>query len=167
MTLAIMPPEWVADAVCGQTDPEVFFPEKGGNSARQAKAICAECPVLDQCREYALAQDAMSLHGVWGGTTQDERRKIRAGLGLNVKQLQPCGTRAAYNRHLAAGEEPCEDCTRANFNYHAQRDGRAARPQTEHGTTRGYRQHRRLGTTTCVECRKAWAEYCNRRGEVA
>jgi WhiB family redox-sensing transcriptional regulator len=166
MTLAEIPPAWVAGALCAQTDPELFFPEKG-HPARIAKAICAKCDVIDDCRAYALEQDVAALQGVWGGLTQGERRKIRADLGLNVA-LQPCGTRAAYIRHRANDEHPCDDCQRANVDYHAARAGRAPQPgrtgrtalPEEHGTARGYRQHRRTGTATCAACRAAWTAYC-------
>jgi hypothetical protein len=166
MTLAITPPAWYEHALCATVDPELFHPEKGGSNAA-AKRICAGCDVLEQCRAYALEQPADQLHGIWGGTTAKDRRAIRAGLGLNVKPLQPCGTRAAYMRHLKDDEQPCDACARANFDYHRAREGRSSRPQTEHGTTRGYRQHRRLGTKTCKDCRAAWAAYCAREQEAS
>ena len=43
---------WQADALCAQTDPEAFFPEKGG-STRDAKRVCEACTVKDACLEYA------------------------------------------------------------------------------------------------------------------
>ncbi|MGH3813281.1 MAG: WhiB family transcriptional regulator, partial [Pseudonocardiaceae bacterium] len=48
--------EWQERALCAQTDPEAFFPEKGG-STREAKRICAGCEVRAECLEYALAFD--------------------------------------------------------------------------------------------------------------
>jgi len=69
--------EWMVDALCAQTDPEVFFPEKGGSS-RAAKAICAKCTVRPQCLSYALT--GSMAHGVWGGTTEHERRRLRKEL---------------------------------------------------------------------------------------
>ena len=45
--------EWQERALCAQTDPEAFFPEKGG-STREAKRICQSCEVRDECLEYAL-----------------------------------------------------------------------------------------------------------------
>jgi len=65
--------DWMASALCAQTDPELFFPEKGKRS-RDARAVCARCPVCAKCRAYALAQDR--VYGVWGGTTERERRKL-------------------------------------------------------------------------------------------
>ena len=65
---------WQADALCAQTDPEAFFPEKGG-STRDAKRVCAECPVSTACLEYALAKD--ERFGIWGGLSERERRRLR------------------------------------------------------------------------------------------
>lgn len=68
------PLAWQADALCSQTDPEAFFPEKGG-STRDAKRICAGCEVKAQCLEYALAND--ERFGIWGGMSERERRKLK------------------------------------------------------------------------------------------
>ena len=68
------PLAWQADSLCAQTDPEAFFPEKGG-STREAKKICASCEVRAQCLEYALQND--ERFGIWGGLSERERRKLR------------------------------------------------------------------------------------------
>ena len=65
---------WQADSLCAQTDPEAFFPEKGG-STREAKRICTSCEVKSQCLEYALQND--ERFGIWGGLSERERRKLR------------------------------------------------------------------------------------------
>ena len=65
---------WQADALCAQTDPEAFFPEKGG-STRDAKRICGQCEVKSECLEYALKND--ERFGIWGGLSERERRKIK------------------------------------------------------------------------------------------
>ncbi|THG30729.1 WhiB family transcriptional regulator [Naasia lichenicola] len=65
---------WQADSLCAQTDPEAFFPEKGG-STREAKKICTSCEVKQQCLEYALQND--ERFGIWGGLSERERRKLR------------------------------------------------------------------------------------------
>jgi len=65
---------WQADALCAQTDPEAFFPEKGG-STRDAKKICTTCEVKTECLEYALQND--ERFGIWGGLSERERRKLR------------------------------------------------------------------------------------------
>ena len=66
--------EWQERALCAQTDPEAFFPEKGG-STREAKRICLGCEVRDACLEYALAND--ERFGIWGGLSERERRKLK------------------------------------------------------------------------------------------
>ncbi len=65
--------EWQAKALCSQTDPEAFFPEKGG-STRDAKKVCTECEVKVECLEYALANQ--ERFGIWGGLSERERRKL-------------------------------------------------------------------------------------------
>ena len=68
------PLSWQADALCAQTDPEAFFPEKGG-STREAKRICEGCEVRSECLDYALEND--ERFGIWGGLSERERRKLR------------------------------------------------------------------------------------------
>src|SRR5438128_11384318 len=65
---------WQDRARCRDYDPEVFFPEKGGSS-REAKRICAECPVRIECLNYALRRD--ERYGVWGGMSERERRRLK------------------------------------------------------------------------------------------
>ena len=65
---------WQTDALCAQTDPEAFFPEKGG-STRDAKRICTSCEVKAECLDYALAND--ERFGIWGGLSERERRRLR------------------------------------------------------------------------------------------
>ncbi|RJQ77830.1 WhiB family transcriptional regulator [Pseudonocardiaceae bacterium YIM PH 21723] len=56
-------------------DPEVFFPLDGDEfGIGLAKRVCAGCPVRRSCLQYALHHD---VQGVWGGTTEDERRQMR------------------------------------------------------------------------------------------
>ncbi|MGB3896846.1 MAG: WhiB family transcriptional regulator [Mycolicibacter sinensis] len=69
--------EWQDRALCAQTDPEAFFPEKGG-STREAKKICQRCSVRSECLEYALAHD--ERFGIWGGLSERERRRLKRGI---------------------------------------------------------------------------------------
>ena len=69
--------QWQERALCAQTDPEAFFPEKGG-STREAKRICMGCEVRDACLEYALAHD--ERFGIWGGLSERERRRLKRGI---------------------------------------------------------------------------------------
>jgi WhiB family transcriptional regulator, redox-sensing transcriptional regulator len=77
---AMLTPEddlWQEKALCAQTDPEAFFPEKGG-STREAKRICQGCEVRDACLDYALAHD--ERFGIWGGLSERERRRLKRGI---------------------------------------------------------------------------------------
>lgn len=66
-------PEWMASAVCAQTDAELFFPEPGG-TPRAAYRVCAGCPVRKECLDFAIEHGEM---GVWGGTSDLQRRRLR------------------------------------------------------------------------------------------
>lgn len=65
---------WMDNALCRQTDPEAFFPEKGGTTAL-AKAVCRHCEVRADCLQYALDND--ERFGVWGGLSERERRRLK------------------------------------------------------------------------------------------
>jgi WhiB family redox-sensing transcriptional regulator len=71
-------PSWQDRALCAQTDPEAFFPEKGG-STREAKRVCRGCEVRAECLEYALAHD--ERFGIWGGLSERERRRLKRQAG--------------------------------------------------------------------------------------
>lgn len=75
MTDSLTPEPWMSDALCAQTDPEVFFPEKG-ESPEPAKSVCAECDVAAECLRYAL--DHRIQWGVWGGVSYRKRRDMWA-----------------------------------------------------------------------------------------
>lgn len=64
--------QWHLYALCAQTDPDAFFPDKGG-STRNAKRICSGCEVKRPCLEYALAND--ERYGIWGGLSERDRRR--------------------------------------------------------------------------------------------
>lgn len=66
--------DWHERALCAQTDPEAFFPEKGG-STREAKRVCLSCDVRSDCLEYALMHD--ERFGIWGGLSERERRRLK------------------------------------------------------------------------------------------
>ncbi|GHF47645.1 WhiB family redox-sensing transcriptional regulator [Amycolatopsis bartoniae] len=69
---------WQERAACRDEDPELFFPVSamgpGARQVAQAKAVCARCPVRAECLQYAL--DTGLDHGIFGGTTDAERRKL-------------------------------------------------------------------------------------------
>ncbi|MGY5764954.1 WhiB family transcriptional regulator [Brachybacterium sp. DNPG3] len=70
----LTPLPWVADALCAQTDPDAFFPDKGG-PIKDAKKICGGCPVREECLEAGITGVEV---GIWGGTTERDRQRIRA-----------------------------------------------------------------------------------------
>lgn len=74
------PGAWVARAVCSSVDPELFFPNRG-ESPVEAKAVCRSCPVRRECLEFAL--ETNQTYGIWGGTSDQERRRIKR----NVRQV--------------------------------------------------------------------------------
>jgi WhiB family redox-sensing transcriptional regulator len=73
---------WHERGTCNGLDTEVFFLPEGIRGPRKrareaaAKAICAECPVMTQCLNWALATG--EPYGVWGGTTPEEREVLPA-----------------------------------------------------------------------------------------
>lgn len=67
-------PAWMDNASCRGMDPELFFPERGESTAL-AREVCAGCPVVTQCLHFAL--DISAKQGVWGNTTERQRRRIR------------------------------------------------------------------------------------------
>ena len=78
MTAEYNPPvseSWMSDALCAQTDPTIFFPEKGASSA-PALSVCAECTVIAACELFADRQG--TPYGVLAGKTAFARRKARA-----------------------------------------------------------------------------------------
>lgn len=70
--------DWRERAVCASTDPELFFPLKGGGKLGPALAVCAGCPVREQCLAFAL--DNRIMHGIWGGLSERRRRRLLAGV---------------------------------------------------------------------------------------
>lgn len=70
------PGEWVIHAACAGVNPDLFFPERG-DSTREAKAICRRCDVRKDCLDYAMRNG--ERFGIWGGTSERERRRLRRG----------------------------------------------------------------------------------------
>lgn len=84
---------WTDRAACqGQTD--VFFVNRGDTSSVvKAKAICEQCPVLEECRSYVLYYP--ERYGIWGGMTEKERRNYRLQMGVVLPAAQH-GTLSRY-----------------------------------------------------------------------
>ena len=67
--------DWTEFSNCIGVDPDLFFPERGA-STREAKEVCRNCIVASACLEFALANG--EKHGIWGGMSERERRRIRS-----------------------------------------------------------------------------------------
>ena len=66
---------WRTTGNCRGSDPAIFYPPPEDDSlADEAKMICGTCPVRQPCLEHALA--TREKHGVWGGLTERERRRV-------------------------------------------------------------------------------------------
>jgi WhiB family redox-sensing transcriptional regulator len=79
LSLTIASDEWRRTAACRDTDPDLFFPVGTTGPAieqiENAKAVCRQCESQQDCLEFALATNQDS--GIWGGTSEEERRKLR------------------------------------------------------------------------------------------
>lgn len=73
-TRLLQPVDWQTHARCAEVEPEIFFPERGGSS-KAARAVCGKCQVRAECLEYAL--NNKEQFGIWGGTSERERRGLR------------------------------------------------------------------------------------------
>ncbi|MDE8649077.1 WhiB family transcriptional regulator [Rhodococcus qingshengii] len=68
---------WRWSALCAQSDPDEFFPDKQGRGGSVlAKRVCARCPVSAECLDFALENH--EEYGIWGGKTRRERRALRS-----------------------------------------------------------------------------------------
>lgn len=72
--IPVQPEPWMDGALCTQADPEMFYPDKGGDP-KPAKALCQLCGSRADCLAYALEHN--ERYGVWGGMTRKERQRIR------------------------------------------------------------------------------------------
>jgi WhiB family redox-sensing transcriptional regulator len=72
--LGLLDQFWRMDALCAQTDPDLFFPDVGERNPA-AKAVCGRCAVREPCLAFAL--DNREVYGIWGGLSADERKKLR------------------------------------------------------------------------------------------
>lgn len=77
-TIGIKAPDFDGSQVCAQTDPDLFFPESAGESRIKmaiVKPLCDSCEFKVLCLEYAVARP--ELQGIWAGTTEKDRQRIR------------------------------------------------------------------------------------------
>jgi len=75
----------LSEGSCVGIDTELFFPSNGVNTCQTIKKMCAECPVVKACLNYALH---VEVDGVWAGTGVVTRQKLRRDLGIKAVQIQ-------------------------------------------------------------------------------
>lgn len=129
---------WMDSSICAETDPDAFFPEKGGSTV-EAKRICKGCPVRVECLEYALRTE--QRFGVWGGYAERERRQLKRGIPVEAV------IRRSRQENGHSFNCKCAEC-KPELAPEPQRD------LIEHGTLYRYRKG-----CKCTECRAANAAH--------
>ena len=81
---------WADFGRCVGVDPDVFFPRHGQDAA-PAKSLCRQCPVRSACLEWAL--DTNQKHGIWGGMTEGQRRRLRRPIIAHAEPVEPAPVR--------------------------------------------------------------------------
>lgn len=141
---------WRDEGACRGVDPNLFFPVRGESTAA-AKAVCRECPVRQECLEWALANN--ETHGIWGGASERERKRMRR------RMIPQCGTNAGYRRHIALEEAPCGPCLDARDAYWDARKARnPVRGPEGDRKERNVVEHRKLGW--CHACARSDHRNC-------
>ena len=121
-------PSWTARAVCqGQAtaDLDPWHPDEFDESAMYAIArqVCASCPVRADCLEYGLALlEVAGVHGMFGGLTPPELRRVAKQAGHPARKQARHGTRAMYVTHKCR----CDACRAGNSRSERQRKTRSA-----------------------------------------
>lgn len=106
---ALLPPDWASDAACKDLEPEeadhLFFPQRGekGNGGR---ALCRSCSVSEECLELALSQG--EAFGIWGGTSEKERRVLRREREASQKRRHKPYKRCSYCGARAIAQGLCQ-----------------------------------------------------------
>lgn len=96
----------LSDGNCRGLDPQMFFPEQGDHVGSQAaRAVCHGCPCRDACLEWAIAHESS---GIWGGTTETERRRIRKQRGINRNIDRPLPEHGTLGRYRKGCR--CDHC---------------------------------------------------------
>ncbi|KAB7850183.1 WhiB family transcriptional regulator [Streptomyces mobaraensis] len=122
-----MTESWERLALCRRPDADpAWWHSVGNKGIRTARSWCARCPVAEQCLAYVMRMEEGTRHryGVYGGLTGPERRQY-ADTGVRPapndtagrthgRPPSPCGTEAAYQRHLREHEPTDEACRRAH-----------------------------------------------------
>jgi WhiB family redox-sensing transcriptional regulator len=145
-TPILVPGDWARQAACAPHPKEWWFPDGDRRTiwhqSARAKTICKTCPVREECLAYALEND--ERYGIWGGTSQRERKRLRqaalrngditrrseegktatqprVGGRFTAKPNITCGTRAGYDRHRRLRQKVCDPCREAKTAEERQR----------------------------------------------
>ena len=86
--IRIPTPAFIEFGLCAQVGSDAWYPEQGSD-AKAAKAICRGCEVRVECLDWALAND--ERHGIWGGLSEMDRRRLRRGHAPRICALASCG----------------------------------------------------------------------------
>jgi WhiB family redox-sensing transcriptional regulator len=127
--------QWLDDGACREEDPELFFPiTSSGPAARQiaaAKAVCQRCGVQSECLHYAL--ESHQSHGVWGGTSEEERLRMtlaragtRAACTPSDRSGRPADDEGSHPRPVRAASRPASGARRPSRRLKSGREGRNA-----------------------------------------
>ncbi|ARF75705.1 hypothetical protein B7C62_28195 [Kitasatospora albolonga] len=152
---------------------DLWFPEPGDTEAvRAAVRVCESCPVLALCRQAVAVEEhgigKASRYGIRAGLTPVQRwaadTSTRAAQGKGGRQLSPCGTNTAYDRHVRRGEPVDTACRKAHAEHsRAQRERERHRPRRAVpdgcGTTRAYYRHIQAGEPIDEACQAASDAY--------
>jgi len=102
-------PEWMQRGLCAQPDAynsDLWFPENTGPQGRIAKAVCRQCPVRDQCLDYAISNG--EKYGIWAGTSERKRRDMIAKLRAAKRVCVECATPLTNGRRTYCSDN-CYD----------------------------------------------------------
>jgi WhiB family redox-sensing transcriptional regulator len=135
--------EWMTDAACTQTDPEVFFPTQPGipgqREVERAVLICRSCPVIVQCKEYA--RKFARGNGVWGGEYKGRHAPRSTGLLKESPKDRLRRAQALLDDAHALLDDAVDDLVEED--------------SPVHGTDAAYKAHTRRGEKACVACLQA------------
>jgi WhiB family redox-sensing transcriptional regulator len=110
--LAEPAPAWFTDALCHNTNPDLFFPDDF-ESPLPAITLCQACPSRQPCLRFALDTHQ---RGIWGGTTEKDRVAIRSGRtpAQRATTVIVHGTNAGYMKHRRWEDTTCDECLQAH-----------------------------------------------------
>ncbi|GAA3155448.1 WhiB family transcriptional regulator [Streptomyces rectiviolaceus] len=165
---------WEENASCRNLELSLFYPAKEAvEQAEQARTVCATCPVREQCLTSTLADekrltpsdrdgiraglDGRERYILQHGQPKPRQRKPRTPRPAKPRTLAPCGTPAAYDRHMRRGE-PIDDACRVarRVRYRPDRRTLATDPvRPDCGTRSGYQWHTAHHEVPCQPCTDA------------